>query len=352
MTCIDNYEFYPLMDSVGYDICYYPNKTYNELKEIADNDERCAGFNTYGFLKYKIIDQPDFITLYGTQSNLDGLYVKKNMIGENNLLSVKIDKILDNKINKEKSNLTFTITTCKRLDLFKETINMFILNCQDVHLIDEWVCIDDNSSPEDRAEMIKLYPFFNFYMKNEKNKGHAKSMNILLDIVKTDYVVHFEDDWLLKDRFSIIEYLTELQKHNFDQIILRWIGGQHPLFSVDNKFNIKNYVYNPNHMWIDKLSLNKDYIEENGFSREKIYDEKDYWWWPGFSLNPSIFNITKFKKKVGYFREDIIPGLFEFDYALRANSHNMMIGFIELDIKHLGEQVSSYTLNGCPRGYE
>ena len=47
----------------------------------------------------------------------------------------------------------FSITTCKRFDLFEKTINSFIQCCKDVLLIDKWLCIDDNSSDTDREKM-------------------------------------------------------------------------------------------------------------------------------------------------------------------------------------------------------
>src|SRR3989344_3604876 len=43
--------------------------------------------------------------------------------------------------------------------------------------------------------MKEKYPFFNFYFKTELEKGHAKSMNIILKNVHTPYILHLEDDW-------------------------------------------------------------------------------------------------------------------------------------------------------------
>lgn len=66
--------------------------------------------------------------------------------------------------------ITLTITSCKRLDLFVKTINSFMQCCKDIHLIDEWFCVDDNSSIEDRLRMQELYPFINFYFKTLEEK--------------------------------------------------------------------------------------------------------------------------------------------------------------------------------------
>ena len=49
--------------------------------------------------------------------------------------------------------VTFTMTSCKRFDLFQQTVNSFLNSCLDVNKIDTWLCIDDNSSEEDREKM-------------------------------------------------------------------------------------------------------------------------------------------------------------------------------------------------------
>jgi hypothetical protein len=91
--------------------------------------------------------------------------------------------------------ITCTITTCKRLDLFERTMNSFLSMCLDLHLIAQWICIDDTSSQSDREQMQRLYPFLTFIWKSENEKGHAQSMNQLLDRIRTPYVFHLEDDW-------------------------------------------------------------------------------------------------------------------------------------------------------------
>jgi hypothetical protein len=64
--------------------------------------------------------------------------------------------------------ITFTITSCKRFDLFEQTVNSFLNCCTDVEKIDSWLCVDDNSSNEDREKMQSRYPFFRFYFKTKE----------------------------------------------------------------------------------------------------------------------------------------------------------------------------------------
>ena len=72
-----------------------------------------------------------------------------------------------------------TFTTCKRLDLFKQTINSILNHWTDKDKIDYWFCVDDNSSETDRIEMKELYPWIEYYLKTYEEKGHRKSMNII-----------------------------------------------------------------------------------------------------------------------------------------------------------------------------
>ena len=71
----DNYTFYPHKDSSDFDMSFVSGKSIEELKQICDNDQNCAGFNTLGFLKNKIKLESEFINLnMGTAT--EGLYVK------------------------------------------------------------------------------------------------------------------------------------------------------------------------------------------------------------------------------------------------------------------------------------
>ena len=43
--------------------------------------------------------------------------------------------------------------------------------------------------------MMERNPTFKFIFKTNDEKGHAQSMNILMDHVSTKYFVYIEDDW-------------------------------------------------------------------------------------------------------------------------------------------------------------
>jgi len=334
----DGYKFYSGLDSPGYDIKYVGNLPVDNLKDLADSDNNCVGFNTLGWLKYNI--QNSLIKL-SDDPNM-GLYIKD--------ASEIIRSKMNNIINKKNgvSNLTFTITTCKRLDYFIRTMDQLLYYCKDIELVDEWLCIDDNSSETDRNIMRERYPFFKFIMKGIEDKGHARSMNLLLDNVKTDFVMHFEDDWLCSESFCIEDILQLMEDGSYGQIILRKIcWGDHDFVKYIDNRKLYEYVYNPLHF--KKPLLNIEY-DRNFDVIDTDYDESMYWWWPGFTLNPSIFNISTFRS-IGKFNEDIRQELFEYDFARRGYDRGIKIAYINFNIEHIGE-ISSYSLNNMKRYYD
>jgi len=77
------------------------------------------------------------------------------------------------------NSIIITMTTCKRYNLFEQTVNSFLECCRDLEdYIFCWLVVDDNSSAEDRNRMKRDYPFMTFVFKDSENKGHARSMNI------------------------------------------------------------------------------------------------------------------------------------------------------------------------------
>ena len=43
--------------------------------------------------------------------------------------------------------------------------------------------------------MRRLFPFFEFVFKGPSDKGHARSLNLIRDSLRTPWLVHLEDDW-------------------------------------------------------------------------------------------------------------------------------------------------------------
>ena len=79
MTDIDDgYTFYKGLDSIGYDLCFYQDKTVEELKKLCESNDRCIGFNTLGYLKFYINKVEDLKSVGAYKRESDGLYINDN----------------------------------------------------------------------------------------------------------------------------------------------------------------------------------------------------------------------------------------------------------------------------------
>lgn len=94
------------------------------------------------------------------------------------------------------------MTTCKRLHHFQTTVASLTsvstgFGTIPNRLVTEVIVVDDSSSPSDRDVMLRNYPLFTFIFKSSHQRGHGRSMNILMNAVKTKYFIYIEDDWYL-----------------------------------------------------------------------------------------------------------------------------------------------------------
>lgn len=208
--------------------------------------------------------------------------------------------------------ITFTITTCKRLDLFEKTINSFLNCCKDLNRIDKWFCIDDNSSEKDREIMKTKYPFFTFYWKDMSEKGHVCSMNIIKQSVRTEFIFHMEDDWTFFDRRPYISDCMKvllsdkmigqcLINKNYGETLdcCNIIGG----FPEKTKSGM-SYV---THEYTSDDASKKEFAEKYKFGRNCAY-------WPHFSFRPSLLKRDVLESIGSY---NIESPHFEMDYAYR-----------------------------------
>jgi hypothetical protein len=339
----DKFIFLQNMDSYDYDITRINtnNMSVEQLQDYTYELFGCVGFNTYGYYKYIISDYSHHKRLNG---NNNGLYINQDkwIFSQNNqkIIKHKINNCIRNDENNIVNNITFTITTCKRLNYFIETMDTFILKCNDINFIDLWICIDDNSSNEDRQYMKHRYPFFTYIFKDISTKGHANSMNILWKNIKTDYVLHYEDDWKIIDDFKInnlFNYVT----NNCDQLIFVQQPREFaPQVGHVDGYNIIERIYNTTHKYKNINHYNHDNkigITQHNKYLDNATSPNRYWWWPGFSLNPSIFNFTKISKIGDFITDDSI---FEYDYASRCFINDINIHLVNVNIGHIGIMTS------------
>lgn len=270
-------------------------------------------------------------------------------------INERIKKNSENKNNEVK--VTLTITTCKRYDLFSKTINSFITNCIDIDMIDRWICIDDNSSDEDRENMLWNYPFFEFVFKDIKSKGHSVSMNIIMNMVKSPYWLHLEDDWLFIEKTWYIKpALCILESSKF-----KFYDDEGKKL-IDDGYKIKQVLFNRNYTeTLDKNVIAGGYIAETLQPKLKFVIQEhisknpnrltyrpNCAYWPHYSFRPSIVSTDIFS--LGAYSND---GFFERAFADKYYASKYISVFYDkITCIHLGkktwerEGLNAYELNG------
>jgi len=253
------------------------------------------------------------------------------------LIAAPVSKTLVKSKADKKIKVMFTITTCKRYNLFEQTINSMLKNWLDIDTIDYFFCVDDNSSKEDRAKMTTLYPFFNYYMKSKDEKGHRESMNIIWNRVnelKPDYLIHMEDDWLFFKQEKYVERAIKyLEKYEAQQIHQVVFNREYGLMMFDmQRVNVE--IIEPG------LSL---HIKKEGVEGPNCA------YWPHYSLQPSVCRASKIIELGNYSSAN---QFFERDYADKYHAKGYVTAFFDYIYSlHIGKQSwekegqNAYSLN-------
>jgi GR25 family glycosyltransferase involved in LPS biosynthesis len=247
--------------------------------------------------------------------------------------------------------ITLSITSCKRLDLFTRTMNSFLNCCTDLDLIDRWICVDDNSSEQDRQEMKRLYPFFEFVFKKPTEKGHSISMNIIHNTIKTPYLLHLEDDWTFFAKHPFISNCLNIIRDNdkVGQCLFNYnysetedqdiTGGQLTINNTGDNFIVHKHA---------KIGT----TEYNNLVKDL---KQNCVYWPHFSFRPSLLK-TSVLKEIGQYNEN--SPHFELEYAERYTSHGYSSVFLNrIFCLHTGKltfesqtvKKNAYALNGVPQ---
>ena len=247
----------------------------------------------------------------------------------------------------EKSNVIITFTTCKRLDLFKETINSILNMWSDVEKINHWFCVDDNSSKEDRSFMKSTYSWIEYYMKTPEEKGHRASMNIIWNKLKNmnpqpEYWIHMEDDFLF---YYTMDYVTQS------------INALKMASTNKDTANIKQIVFNRNYAeTVDNykcrghLPTFMPNIVAHDYKREAVTHYQNSQYWPHYSFRPSMIDVKTILKLGNY---DTANKFFERDYADRWNkSKYKTVFYNRITHRHIGRLTSEISSGTVKNAYE
>jgi GR25 family glycosyltransferase involved in LPS biosynthesis len=206
--------------------------------------------------------------------------------------------------------ITVTMTSCKRYDLFKKTVTSFLNCCEDSHLIDEWIVVDDNSDILDRSLALAEFPFINFVWKGPEDKGHPRSMNIIKNSVKTPFIFHIEDDWIFYRREKYLSICLDILESDpsYGQCLLNRSYGERPQ-CVD--------ILCPGEMKFSS-SFNR-YYEHIFYGPDdkriqSVIGKKNCTYWPHYSLRVGMTRMDVINH-VGQFNES--GHHFEAEYAYR-----------------------------------
>lgn len=222
-------------------------------------------------------------------------------------------------------NLTFTITTCRRLSLFMRTMESFLLTCEDKDKIKRWIVVDDHSSLNDISYMENRYPFLEIH--NSPGIGQAASINHLHSLVTSDWTFHCEDDWEFVKSGKYITHLFDIAKQNerIKNVTLRnWEGDIRQ--SRNKQFNYNLHKYR------------SEYVDQ------AIIDKTNCRWY-GYTFNPGIHHIPTIQM-LGRYDEKHPVDCRRWDRT-QARRY-MLMGYqvanvVDKYIEHIGEGKSIYT---------
>lgn len=251
----------------------------------------------------------------------------------------------------QEPRIAVTMTSCKRLTLFRKTVNSFLNACEDIDLIDKWIVVDDNSSEHDREIMKTEFPFIDFYWKTPEQKGHVYSMNLLMELTNgIPYILHLEDDFLFYHKARYISHMIRVLCDNekIGQVLFNKnyaeipddisIPGGIPMTTMTHpEFPYIIHEYTPTREECKK------FVEKYGNAPSNSY-------WPHYSLRPGLMK-SQVWKTLGAYKEDAFH--FEREYANRYTAVNFITAFLPVVVcQHIGKlttdkhnTVNAYTLN-------
>lgn len=168
------------------------------------------------------------------------------------------------------------------------------------------------------AAVKEKYPFATFVQKGSSQKGHAASMNIILDEVCNggpyEFWIHWEETWFAEKEclgrmFDVMESdpgLTQLQVTRLKGQA-NWLDSKNPKEDVATAAGTK-------------------YVRIGGRAETTVYAKKSVTeWngeffpnWPLYSLLPSINRVAHYRKCGSFFTDPALwPIKFEWDFAKR-----------------------------------
>ena len=256
--------------------------------------------------------------------------------------------------------LTVALTTCKRLHLFKRTIETWGELEEIKDALCEVIVVDDGSTVEDREKMIQMYPNFRFIWKEgEEQRGHANSLNIIVGLVRTRYLLYLEDDWqwvgergvkdVITDAMEVLIGSGEIEGDAEGAISQVLLNDQSSRSCAEGRMSeCDSSGHKGKAGWERTSRLGVPFLEhEFGV----VYPNHQFSYWPGFSLNPGIWDIQRLQQKMTL-TFDAEDERFEQSFSVKAYDAGLIFAHLpHVSVQHTGGEVSSYVLNGMERPF-
>jgi len=254
------------------------------------------------------------------------------------------------KCNRISPRIIITFTTCKRLDLFQQTIHSILNMWHDVHMIDYWYCVDDNSCETDRAIMREKYPWIDYVMKSPSEKGHRSSMKTIWKKLNelrpnVEYWIHMEDDFLFHTPGSYIEKATQMMTD-----------------ARNSGYNVRQILYNRNygetiddykiqgHRILRRMKHELALHQHKHIGNDDNITYRNCHYWPHYSFRPSIVDVDAILTVGDY---DTPNQFFEMDYANTWTRLGFLSGFYnQITNRHIGRLTSERNDKSRPNAYE
>ena len=292
----------------------------------------------------ELVYNPNAIELWNQlfKQNRAQFTLLNQQVSENIQKAKKLLKQNQSALSSDKEQkILITFTTCKRLDLFKETLNSILNHWTDVELITHWFCVDDNSSKEDRQAMRSSYPWLEYYMKTPDEKGHRTSMNIIwqkLETLKPTYWIHMEDDFLFYHPMDYIKpsiALLSSNKENIKQIV----------FNRNYAETVEHYN-SRGHLPTAKAGI----VLHDHRPHESINHYMNSHYWPHYSFRPAMTSVSAILQLGNY---DSPNQFFERDYANKWNEAGYKTAFFNrITHRHIGRLTSEIHSGTVKNAYE
>jgi len=212
-----------------------------------------------------------------------------------------------------------------------------------------FLAVDDGTPAADLETMQRAFPFVRFVAPEGRRRGHAASMNVLLDATHDlDLLFHTEDDRELRRPFALADAIALIQAGLAQQVMLQ----RHPSCAAraESWQGIPYWVHEHDDEDARLPWFFREWLTARpGGSPPSAAGQGC--WWPSFSLGPSVWDLRAFRRLGERFDEDLDPTYFEYEISLRLAAAGWRVAMLDGDIEHL-PAVTAYVLNDQARLFD